>query len=227
MNMMYDFIAPTEEEREFLLSCLPGADETFFRRCAMYGAYLYKTNETLNLTRIPPESFWSKHVCDALSILRAIPDLEGGGDLCDLGCGAGIPSVILAAALPDLSVLAMDSTRKKILFVQETADLLSLKNLHTVHGRANELGRKDPYQEAFDYVTARAVSDALTLASEAAGLLVPEGRRLIYRTESQAEPETHLLRKKRIRYSLTEEFSLPADAGKRMFMILENLPKHR
>ena len=95
------FPAPDAEELDFIRQCLPETEglDRFLERCTIYGKFLYTTNETMNLTRIPPSDFWSKHVCDAVSILRELPDLCGGGALCDLGCGAGIPSVILAALL--------------------------------------------------------------------------------------------------------------------------------
>ena len=220
------FPAPDAEELDFIRQCLPDGEglDRFLERCTTYGKFLYTTNETMNLTRIPPSDFWSKHVCDAVSILRELPDLCGGGALCDLGCGAGIPSIILAAAVDELEITAMDSTRKKVDFVQQAAEKCGLLNLHTVHGRANELARKDPYYQGFDFVTARAVADALTLITESTNLLVPkEGRLLIYRTESQAEPERELLRKKRAKFYTTEEFTLPHDAGSRMFMVLEDL----
>lgn len=224
------FPAPAAEELDFIRQCLPEtADlDSFLEKCTIYGKFLYTTNETMNLTRITPDDFWSKHVCDAVSILRELPDLCGGGALCDLGCGAGIPSIILAAAVVDLEITAMDSTRKKVDFVQQAAEKCDLKNLQTVHGRANELARKDPYYQGFDFVTARAVADALTLVTESANLLIPqEGRLLIYRTESQAEPERELLRKKRIKFYTTDEFSLPRNAGNRMFMVLEDLKLKR
>lgn len=220
------FPAPDAEELDFIRQCLPETAnlDSFLEKCTIYGKFLYTTNETMNLTRIPPADFWSKHVCDAVSILRELPDLCGGGALCDLGCGAGIPSIILAAAVEDLEITAMDSTRKKVDFVHQAAEKCDLKNLQTVHGRANELARKDPYFQGFDFVTARAVADALTLVTESTNLLIPqEGRLLIYRTESQAEPEREQLRKKRIKFYTTDEFSLPRNAGSRMFMVLEDL----
>ena len=75
------FPAPDAEELDFIRQCLPDGEglDRFLERCTTYGKFLYTTNETMNLTRIPPSDFWSKHVCDAVSILRELPDLCGGG----------------------------------------------------------------------------------------------------------------------------------------------------
>ena len=91
---MVELPPPDAAERAFLLECV-GADrlETFLSLCTQYGELLYETNESLNLTAIPPESYWSKHVCDCVLALRALPELfVDGVRLADVGCGAGLPA---------------------------------------------------------------------------------------------------------------------------------------
>ena len=109
--------APSPECLEFLKRHV--AEErfgAFLQACSTFQEILYETNKTMNLTRIPPEEFWSKHIADSVSIA---PYLNGKFNLCDVGCGAGFPSLPLAAAFPELQVTAVDSTRKKIDFVNQ------------------------------------------------------------------------------------------------------------
>ncbi|MBR5012079.1 MAG: 16S rRNA (guanine(527)-N(7))-methyltransferase RsmG, partial [Clostridia bacterium] len=74
-----------------------------------------------------------------------------------VGCGAGFPSLPLAIARPDVYVLAMDSTDKRIAYVRECADRLGLKNLTAVTARAEDAAAGD-MRGKFDYATARAVA---------------------------------------------------------------------
>lgn len=214
---------PSEEELRFLSECAPRMDMAeFLDRMRIFGEFLYDTNRTMNLTRIPPEVFWCKHVCDSLSVLKAVPELaEDLAPLCDTGCGAGFPSLVLAAAFPERHVVPVDSTGKKIAFVRQAAERMGLNNVEPVQARANELARRMPYKSVFGFVTARAVADAPVLIRETSGFLRSGGKLIVYRTRAQAEPELELLRKGRFRVTATEEFSLPGSAGLRMFLIIE------
>ena len=211
----------TEEERRFLFSCCAELDDLFFERCRLCGEHLYEINGTMNLTRIPPGSFWSKHVCDSLSLLRVLPDLfKREISLCDTGCGAGFPSLILAAAPGKRHVTALDSTGKKIEAVRRAAERMKLTCLEAVHGRAREVSRKAPMKGAFDLVTARAVADAPSLVRECASFLKKDGVLAVYRTLRQAEEEMELLKHLKCSVERTEEFDLPGGAGRRMFLLI-------
>lgn len=212
---------PTDEERRFMYSCCAGLDDLFFERCRICGEHLYEINGTMNLTRIPPESFWSKHVCDSLSLLRVLPDVfKREISICDTGCGAGFPSLILASVPGKRHVTALDSTGKKIEAVRRAAERMRLTGLDAVHGRARELSRKAPMKCAFDLVTARAVADAPSLVRECALFLKKDGILAVYRTLRQAEEELALLKHLKCSAELTEEFELPGGAGRRMFLLI-------
>ena len=75
----------------------------------------------------------------------------------DVGCGGGFPCLPLAIVREDLSFTALDSTAKKLTFVQKTADALGLK-LTTVAARAEETARLIEYRESFDVCVSRAVA---------------------------------------------------------------------
>lgn len=210
----------------FMQQCFASDEEKFFcflEKMKILQAFLYETNEKFNLTALAPEAFWSKHVADSLSLVLALPRLrEEKLALLDLGCGAGFPSLVLAAAFPGLQITSVDSTGKKISFVNDAAEKLSLKNLTGIHGRGNELARKAPYNGSYDLVTARAVAAADILVKEGFAFLKKGGIFAVYRTSTQLEGEKAFLNKnKKFSWHSTELFSLPEDAGMRQFLFLE------
>ena len=123
---------------------------------------MLSVNEHMNLTAIKdPAAIVLLHYADSLTAARFLPK---NAKIADIGCGAGFPCLPLAICRPDLSILALDSTEKRIQYVKETAKLLSCDNLSTVAMRAEE-GGKGVYREQFDVCTARAVA-ALPALSE-------------------------------------------------------------
>lgn len=119
------------------------------------GRLLLEYNEKVNLTSLKTEEdVWGRHMVD--SALLA-PYLSGASTLLDVGCGGGFPSLPTAILCPGISVTAMDSTGKKLAFVEYAAKTLGLSNVTTLCGRAEELCKK-PLRESFDAVTARAVA---------------------------------------------------------------------
>ena len=156
---------PSEAVTAFLHACSPADCTDFMEKMNLFAALLYEANKSFNLTAIQPEVFWSKHVADSLSPAFAMPDyFRNPKRICDLGCGAGFPSLVLAAAFPHCTFTPVDSTRKKIDFVSAAAEKLGLRNLKAVHARGNELERKAPFRHAYDSVTARAVARLAVLA---------------------------------------------------------------
>ena len=211
---------PKDETLVFLKQFVPeNYFPVFLQKCRILMDFLYETNKTLNLTRIPEESFWTLHVADSLAFAGEV-SLDGK-KLCDVGCGAGFPSLILAAAFPELLVTAIDSTRKKVDFVAAAAEKMDLPNLTAIHARANELARKEDFKASYDFVTARAVADASVLIRETANFLNHKhGLLCIYRTTEQLERELPDLKQRKLNYRTTPLFQLPEGAGSRLFLIL-------
>ncbi len=221
---MDDFFPATSEELDFIQSCKPADFDFFINACIEYQKFLYQTNEQFNLTRIPAEEFWSKHVCDSLCLALMKPEIRNKRfRLCDVGCGAGLPALILAAAFPNLYINAIDSRGKKANFVAQAAEQMKLSNMKAFQARANELAHQNDYRHSFNIVTARAVGTADFLLKESTDLLNTEGELILYRTPVQAEPEYAELQKrsKKFPVTLTKTLTLPGNAGTRMFMILE------
>ncbi len=205
----------------FAAECRVADPERFAQLCGRFFELLTAANAEFNLTRITSrEDFEVKHVADSLAMARCFPELATGQwRIADIGCGAGFPSVVLAAAFPELSVTAIDSTQKKIAFVAAAARELGLDNLRPVAGRAVELARRPEFSGRFDVVTARAVATAEKLCREGRKMLAPGGRFIFYKTPGQAEELAILAQDRSIRWEATPEFSLPDAAGTRLFFV--------
>ncbi len=206
-------------------SCHVPNVEHFIERCCNLFDVLIFTNKQFNLTRIEsPEGFWTKHVADSLAIARYYPELtQKRVHMADIGCGAGFPSLVLALAYPNLLITAIDSTGKKIKFVQQSGAMLDLKNLRTIHGRACELNRLPDWRARFEVITARAVAPASTIYNETANMLNGKhGKYILYKTPEHAATDfdemNTLTAAQGMTWDLTEEFELPNQAGRRQFL---------
>ncbi len=114
-------------------------------------------NEKYNLTAITePKRIILNHYADCALLAERLPK---GARLIDVGCGAGFPTLPLAIVREDISILAMDSTAKRINYVKETCELLGIQNVKAVAMRAEDAARLPEYRESFDYATARAVAE--------------------------------------------------------------------
>lgn len=131
-----------------------------------YYTLLVEWNERMNLTAITDrESVYLKHFYDSLMPLWTVPSHILEGELCDVGAGAGFPSIPMKIVRPELKVTIVDSLQKRLTFIAELANTLELTDVLCVHGRAEEVGQSPLYREQFDVVTARAVA-ALNVLSE-------------------------------------------------------------
>ncbi|MGY2894252.1 16S rRNA (guanine(527)-N(7))-methyltransferase RsmG [Deinococcus sp. UYEF24] len=140
-------------------------------RFALLLKLLQEGNARINLTALKSErDIVLKHFVDSLSCLRG-GFLDGELKVLDLGTGAGFPSLPLALVQPLLSMVPLDSTRKKIEYVRATAETLELKNVSPLVGRAETLGHDPAHREAYDRVVVRAVASLPVLVELALPLL--------------------------------------------------------
>ena len=117
---------------------------------------LAEANKIHNLTAIKEDKdVILKHFVDSLVISSYVPE---GARVIDVGCGAGFPSLPLAICRPDVKVMGVDSTAKKINYVNETANALGLDNIEAISARAEDLAHQKELRESFDIATARAVA---------------------------------------------------------------------
>jgi len=133
-----------------------------------YLALLHKWNKVYNLTAIrDPQQMVSHHLLDSLVVL---PHLWAGRWL-DVGCGAGLPGLVLAVAQPDWHFTLLDSNSKKTSFVQQAVIELRLQNVSVCCARVEEWLPA----ERFDGIISRAFSELGEFLRSTRHLLAPHG----------------------------------------------------
>jgi 16S rRNA (guanine527-N7)-methyltransferase len=171
--------------------------------------YLLEGNQQFNLTRITePAEFWEKHLWDSLrgvavflhqpnqaaiashhpapdptpiSPSSIIPALPATPEILDIGTGAGFPGIPVAIALPHSHVTLLDSTQKKITFLETTLKAVGIENCRTICDRAEQAGQHPSHRGHYDLVLVRAVAPATVCAEYALPLLKVGGIAVLYR----------------------------------------------
>ena len=163
-------------------------------------------NRQLNLTRITePEEFWEKHLWDSLRGVSGLlfsessknskesPHLlSSSASLIDIGTGAGFPGIPIGIAAANINVKLLDSTRKKINFIDTLLTDIQLGNIQTIVGRAETIGQNTHHRGTYDIATVRAVSKASVCAEYALPLLKQGGKAIIYRGSWTTEETNNL-----------------------------------
>ncbi len=139
-----------------------------------YMNLLIEWNKKINLTAIvEPKDIILKHFIDSLTIEKYI---KKGENIIDVGTGAGFPGIPLKIAREDLKITLADSLNKRINFLNEVINKLNLKDIETIHTRAEELGKNKKYREKFDIATSRAVANMSTLSEYLIPFVKVKGR---------------------------------------------------
>jgi 16S rRNA (guanine527-N7)-methyltransferase len=151
-----------------------------------FASLLVETNKTLNLTRITePEAIVTEHYLDSFTCLAA-SKIKTGARVIDVGAGAGFPGIPIKIVRPDLKMTLLDSSRKKLKFIEDAIAVLSDRRgeafaqrsddttscianasplqVSLVHARAEEAGRAPAHRETYNVAFARALADMKTLA---------------------------------------------------------------
>lgn len=114
---------------------------------------MVKTNAVMNITALTTtDKIIPLHYADCVIAAKYIPE---NARVIDIGCGGGFPILPLAIVRPDLKLVGVDSTAKKIRYVQSVADELGL-SVTAVAGRAEEY--QTECRENFDVAISRAVA---------------------------------------------------------------------
>ncbi|MDA1008505.1 MAG: 16S rRNA (guanine(527)-N(7))-methyltransferase RsmG [Planctomycetota bacterium] len=123
-----------------------------------YLRLLYAANESMNLTSVPLDQAWDRHIADSLSLMPFVASADAKR-IVDVGSGGGLPALPLAICLPDCQFDLVESTGKKAKFLEETATALGLLNVKVHNARAEAVGasRGGDLRGCADIVTSRAV----------------------------------------------------------------------
>ena len=150
------------------------------RKLLEYLALLHKWNRVYNLTAIrDPQQMVSNHLLDSLAVM---PYLWKGRWL-DVGCGAGLPGLVLAVAHPDWQFALLDSNSKKTSFVQQAVIELGLRNVSVHCERVEEWQAA----ELFDGIISRAFSELGEFLRSTRHLIAPHGRWVAMKGAPQQE----------------------------------------
>lgn len=192
-----------------------------------YYKMLIEWNEKINLTAVTElEEVYLKHFYDSITPLF-YADIEEGASLCDVGAGAGFPSIPMKIIRPDLKITIVDSLNKRITFLNELTAVLGFDKIHLVHDRAETFGQHQA-RHMFDVVTARAVAQ-LNVLSELCLPLVRTGGQFIVMKGKKAQEE---LDESKFALDLLggeltkiHQLSLPKEESDRYIMIIDKKRK--
>lgn len=185
-------------------------------------------NQVMNLTAITEEAeFVRKHLIDSLALVK-INQLRDALDqplkLMDVGTGAGLPGLVLKIAFPKLNVTLFDALQKRLTFLDEVIAALSLQDIVTLHGRAEDIGHMQAHRETYDLVVSRAVANLSTLAEYCLPLVKPDGYFVSYKSaDADAEidaagPAIRILGGKLCQ---TESYILPDTSYGRSLLLIQ------
>lgn len=134
---------------------------------------------------------WERHLLNSAAVVQHLPRT---GAIADVGSGAGLPGIVVAAMLPEAEIVLIDPMERRTQWLEEVVAELDLSNVRVVRARAEEL---DGALEA-DAVTARAVAAMDKLARWCLPLLRDGGTLVALKGRSagdELEKAKYVLRK--------------------------------
>lgn len=198
------------------------------RQFYQYYELLIKWNEVMNLTAITEmEQVVIKHFIDSLALIKVFEDLDRKNiSVIDVGTGAGFPGIPLKIVFSNLQITLIDSLNKRIRFLDEVIDQLGLKNIETVHGRAEDLGRDKNYREKFDLSVSRAVANLSTLSEYCMPFVKKRGYFISYksgRIEEELKQAKGAVKQLGGRLEDVVSFQLPKADGERCLVKIKKI----
>ena len=193
-----------------------------------YMNLLIEWNKKINLTAIvEPKDIILKHFIDSLTIVKYI---KKGETIIDVGTGAGFPGIPLKIVRDDLKITLADSLNKRINFLNEVINKLDLKNIETIHTRAEELGKNKKYREKFDIATSRAVANMSTLSEYLIPFIKVEGKCICMKSsdiDTELENAKNAINILGCKIESKDKFNLPnSDLGRSVIILkkVKNTP---
>lgn len=184
---------------------------------------LVEWNNKMNLTAIvdKPEVYL-KHFYDSISAAFYY-DFSKDITICDVGAGAGFPSIPIKICFPHIKISIVDSLQKRITFLNHLANVLEIDHFHFHHDRAETFGQNKNARESYDLVIARAVA-RMSVLSELCLPLCKVGGTFIAMKGTNREDEL-LQGEKAIKLlggklETTHQFLLPFEESERNIIIV-------
>lgn len=199
--------------------------ETMLSRFQRLYQLLLEGNQKANLTRIiEPRDVVVKHFLDSLSLFAVVPP-EGEKRIVDIGAGAGFPALPILLACPGWKGTLVESVKKKTAFMQEAIADLGL-SAEALPERAEDLGRREGYRDAFDLAVARAVADLGVLTELCLPLVKVGGKFIALKgptMEDELKDARHAIYLLGGKLEKVVTIELPEEAGSRTLVVIEKL----
>ncbi len=143
----------------------------------LYHSELIRWNRKVNLTGLRADrEITTKHFLDSLTPLTFLRPAAGERWI-DVGTGAGFPGLVLKIACPDVEMILIEATGKKVTFLHHLVGLLRLEGISIVHDRLEHL-RGPNWQQICDLLITRALAPASVLQNGAS--FVRKGGRILF-----------------------------------------------
>lgn len=195
---------------------------------ARYYQTLVEWNEKINLTALTAEEdVYLKHFYDSITAAFYY-DFSRDLHICDVGAGAGFPSIPLKICFPNLKVTIVDSLKKRIGFLNELATKLELTDVHFYHDRAESFGKNANFRESFDVVTARAVARMSVLSELCLPLVKKNGMFIAMKGAQGKEELAHAAKAIDLlggKVDQTVTFTLPQEDSERSIILIDKKRK--
>ena len=177
----------TEQFKKDLKSFQVELSELQINQFLKYYELLVEWNEFMNLTAITEyDDVMKKHFVDSLSLIKTY-DVSKSVKVIDVGTGAGFPGLALKIAYPNLKVTLLDSLNKRINFLNHVIEQLELKDVETVHGRAEDFAKPGKLREKYDVCVSRAVANLTSLSEYCLPFVKVGGEFISYKSEKMNE----------------------------------------
>ncbi|WP_318506471.1 16S rRNA (guanine(527)-N(7))-methyltransferase RsmG [Bacillus sp. T3] len=191
-----------------------------------YYETLVEWNEKMNLTAITErEAVYLKHFFDSISAAFYF-DFTEPLNICDVGAGAGFPSIPIKIAFPNINITIVDSLNKRIHFLEHLAKELKLENVRFIHDRAETFGKNPQHREQYDVVMARAVA-RMSVLTELCLPLVKIGGTFIAMKAQSADEELQAGKKAITvmggKVEQTHSFLLPIEESERKILLVKKV----
>ena len=197
-------------------------------KLCIFAQDVLEANKSFNLTAITDEiEFAYKHIIDSLSPIGNVEGFgKSGQRVIDVGTGAGFPGIPLAIALPEVKFTLTDSLAKRLAFIDGEVEKLGLKNVNTIHARAEDLAHDEKAREKYDFVVSRAVANLSTLLEYDTPFIHKNGELIAYKS-SEVDDEImqakNALKLLNAEISSFYEYSLGENMGNRKLLIIKKL----
>ena len=199
------------------------------RELSLFTTYYHELltwNKKINLVSVRSDlDIPIKHFIDSLTLLPYIKSKTG--QVLDIGSGAGFPGIPLKIALNSLTVVLLESSRKKSSFLKHIIRSLNLTDITVINNRGESLMEDETYRGRFEVVISRATFKLPQLLRIGGFFLSPYGSLIAMKSKRSDEELTEasdMSQKVGLKYIASHDLTLPITGDFRKIIIYEKLP---